>query len=72
MGLGVGTRLGPFEVLSKIGQGGMGEVYRCQDTRLGRLVAIKLLNSTPRLAQEQQIYRFQHVVDKALCLSVFQ
>ncbi len=38
-----GTRLGPYEVHSLIGAGGMGEVYRARDTRLGRTVAIKVL-----------------------------
>ncbi|MGD0906233.1 MAG: protein kinase [Candidatus Acidiferrales bacterium] len=38
-----GTRLGPYEILSPIGAGGMGEVYRARDTRLDRIVAIKVL-----------------------------
>jgi Tol biopolymer transport system component len=38
-----GTKLGPYEILSGIGAGGMGEVYRAKDTRLGREVAIKVL-----------------------------
>src|SRR5512142_3227059 len=38
-----GTRLGPYEVVELIGAGGMGEVYRAKDTRLGRDVAIKVL-----------------------------
>lgn len=38
-----GTKLGPYEILSAIGAGGMGEVYRSRDTRLGRDVAIKVL-----------------------------
>ena len=43
MPLAAGTRLGPYEVLGAIGAGGMGEVYRGQDTRLNRTVAIKVL-----------------------------
>src|SRR4051794_19220833 len=39
----VGTRLGPYEILSQLGAGGMGEVYRAKDTRLDRIVAIKVL-----------------------------
>jgi serine/threonine protein kinase len=41
MGLSAGTRLGPHEILSPIGAGGMGEVYKARDTRLDRIVAIK-------------------------------
>ncbi len=45
MSLAAGTRLGPYEIESAIGAGGMGEVYRARDTRLERTVAIKVLNS---------------------------
>src|SRR5258706_14988219 len=38
-----GRRLGPYEILSAIGAGGMGEVYKARDTRLNRIVAIKVL-----------------------------
>lgn len=45
MALKPGTKLGPYEVLSQIGAGGMGEVYRARDTRLDRAVALKVLSS---------------------------
>ena len=43
MALTAGQRLGPYEVVSAIGAGGMGEVYKARDTRLDRTVAIKVL-----------------------------
>src|SRR6202795_2860358 len=48
-----GKRLGPYEILSNIGAGGMGEVYRAQDTRLDRIVAIKVL--PPHLADSSEM-----------------
>ena len=43
MSLTAGTRLGPYEILSPLGAGGMGEVYRAKDTKLKREVAVKVL-----------------------------
>jgi len=43
MPLTPGTRLGPYEIVAPLGAGGMGEVYRARDTRLGREIAIKVL-----------------------------
>ncbi|HET9319325.1 MAG TPA: protein kinase [Bryobacteraceae bacterium] len=55
MSLAPSTRLGPYEILSAIGAGGMGEVYRARDTRLDRTVAIKVLpehlSSNPQLRE---------------------
>jgi len=44
----IGTRFGPYEIVALLGAGGMGEVYRARDTRLGRGVMIKVLPA-PRL-----------------------
>jgi serine/threonine protein kinase len=46
--LAAGTKLGPYEIQSPLGAGGMGEVYRARDTRLDRSVAIKVF---PRISR---------------------
>ena len=53
MSLPAGVRLGPYEVLSPLGAGGMGEVYKARDTRLDRTVAIKVLPS--HLSQNEEV-----------------
>src|SRR5206468_1889985 len=58
MTLKAGSRLGPYEILAAIGAGGMGEVYRARDPRLGRDVAIKVLPEA--LAQDaERLARFE-------------
>jgi eukaryotic-like serine/threonine-protein kinase len=58
MTLATGTRLGPYEILSPLGAGGMGEVYRATDTRLKRQVAIKILPAD-LAADPSRLARFQ-------------
>jgi serine/threonine-protein kinase len=53
-----GSRLGPYEILSPLGAGGMGEVYRARDTRLDRTVAIKILPQA-FVADAERVARFQ-------------
>jgi serine/threonine protein kinase len=58
MPLTSGSRLGPYEVVSPLGAGGMGEVYRARDSRLGRDVAVKVLPAG-LLADESARSRFR-------------
>jgi serine/threonine protein kinase len=58
MSIAPGTRLGPYEVLDLAGGGGMGEVYRARDTRLGRVVALKMI--TDAIGDDPQVrHRFE-------------
>jgi serine/threonine protein kinase len=56
MGVALGDRVGPYEIIAELGAGGMGRVYRARDTRLGRFVAIKFLSS--EVANEEGRRRF--------------
>ena len=61
MSISTGTHLGPYEVLAKVGEGGMGEVYRARDPRIGRDVAIKIL--PPALASDpDRLRRFEQEI----------
>ena len=68
MTLSPGSRLGPYEILSPLGAGGMGEVYRARDTRLGRDVAIKVLPEAFALDAER-LRRFEGEARAASALS---
>jgi eukaryotic-like serine/threonine-protein kinase len=59
MTLTSGTKLGPYEIQSQLGAGGMGEVYRARDTRLDRTVALKILPAAFS-ADPDRLHRFQH------------
>jgi eukaryotic-like serine/threonine-protein kinase len=61
-----GTRLGPYEILALVGAGGMGEVYRARDTRLGRDVAIKILST--HLSFDPDLKRRFEREARAVCL----
>src|SRR6266545_4616652 len=68
MSLSAGTRLGPYEVLAPLGAGGMGEVYRARDTRLGREVAVKVLPAEISL-DPQRRQRFEQEARSASALN---
>jgi serine/threonine protein kinase len=63
-----GTKLGPYEILASLGAGGMGEVYRARDTRLDRVIAIKVL---PELvaADAERLRRFEQEAKTVAALS---
>jgi Tol biopolymer transport system component len=66
--VGKGTRLGPYEILAPLGAGGMGEVYRARDERLGREVAIKVL-STELSEDASRVKRFEKEARSASALN---
>ena len=68
MALSVGDKLGPYEIQASIGSGGMGEVYRARDTRLGRLVALKIMPMS-RMDDPERRRRFQHEAKTASSLN---
>src|SRR5215469_5020733 len=68
MPLQTGARLGPYEILSRLGAGGMGEVYRARDTRLGREVAVKVL--PPSCSEDaERLARFEQEASAAGALN---
>src|SRR5499426_4349701 len=68
MSLTAGTRLGPYEIVSALGSGGMGEVYRARDTRLKRDVALKILPES-FAADADRLARFQREAEVLASLS---
>jgi len=68
MSLYAGTRLGPYEILAPLGAGGMGEVYRARDTRLGREVALKVLPAAFS-ADADRLRRFEQEARAASALN---
>lgn len=68
MTLAAGTRLGPYEILSFLGAGGMGEVYKARDTRLNREVAIKILPAS-FAADPERLARFEREAQAVAALS---
>ena len=76
MSLKIASRLGPYEILASLGAGGMGEVYRARDTRLGREVAIKVLpeafaGDVERVARFEREARSASALSHAHVVSVF-
>src|SRR5881409_3884239 len=68
MTLAAGGKLGPFEILAPLGAGGMGEVYRARDSRLGREVAIKVLPAAFS-ADADRLRRFEQEARAASALN---
>src|SRR3972149_6825587 len=68
MTIAAGTQLGPYEIIAMIGAGGMGEVYRARDPRLGREVAIKVLPAAYS-ADPDRLNRFEQEARAAAALN---
>jgi eukaryotic-like serine/threonine-protein kinase len=68
MALTTGTKLGPYEIIGALGAGGMGEVYRARDTRLGRDVAVKVLPA-PFASDPERLRRFEQEARAASALN---
>ena len=68
MALSAGSRLGPYEILAPLGAGGMGEVYKARDARLGRDVAIKVLPSA-FASEPERLKRFEREARSASALN---
>src|SRR5712692_9299367 len=68
MALSAGTRLGSYEIIAALGAGGMGEVYRARDPRLGRDVAIKVLPAAFN-ADPDRLHRFEQEARVAAALN---
>jgi serine/threonine protein kinase len=68
MHLTTGTRLGPYEIVAPLGAGGMGEVYRAHDSRLGREVAVKVLPAS-FASNPERLRRFEQEARATSALS---
>src|SRR5512145_2449363 len=68
MAFSYGQKIGPYEILSSLGAGGMGEVYRARDARLGREVALKILPSEFS-GNRERLERFEQEARSASALN---
>ncbi len=68
MTLPTGSKLGPYEILAPLGAGGMGEVYRARDARLGRTVAVKVVTAAVA-SDPERLKRFENEARAASSLN---